>query len=45
MLRTQPKTVISFAANYETITRLFRDYDALIIKYQAELEVESENQN
>jgi len=42
MLRTQPKTVISFAANYETITRLFRDYDALIIKYQAELEVESE---
>jgi lysyl-tRNA synthetase, class I len=33
MLRTQPKTVINFAPNYETITRLFRDYDALIEKY------------
>lgn len=35
MLRTQPKTVINFAPNYETTTRLFRDYDALIDKYQA----------
>ena len=30
MLRTQPKSVINFAPNYETITRLFRDYDTLI---------------
>jgi lysyl-tRNA synthetase, class I len=35
MLRTQPKTGINFAPNYETITRLFRDYDTLIEKYQA----------
>lgn len=35
MLRTQPKTVINFAPNYETTTRLFRDYDTLIEKYQA----------
>jgi lysyl-tRNA synthetase, class I len=34
MLRTQPKTVINFAPNYETITRLFRDYDTLVEKYQ-----------
>ncbi len=33
MLRTQPKTVINFAPNYETITRLFRDYDALLNQY------------
>jgi hypothetical protein len=33
MLRTQPKTVINFAPNYETTTRLFRDYDTLINKY------------
>jgi lysyl-tRNA synthetase class 1 len=32
MLRTPPKTVINFSPNYETITRLFRDYDTLIIK-------------
>jgi lysyl-tRNA synthetase class 1 len=38
MLRTQPKTVINFAPNYETITRLFRDYDNLINKYQQELD-------
>ena len=37
MLRTQPKTVINFAPNYETITRLFRDYDNLNNKYQEEL--------
>lgn len=37
MLRTQPKTVINFAPNYETVTRLFRDYDNLIIKYEEEL--------
>ena len=37
MLRTQPKSVINFAPNYETITRLFRDYDALINKYQEQL--------
>jgi lysyl-tRNA synthetase, class I len=36
MLRTPPKTVINFSPNYETITRLFRDYDALIDKYGAE---------
>jgi lysyl-tRNA synthetase class 1 len=35
MLRTQPKTVINFAPNYETTTRLFRDYDTLMEKYQA----------
>jgi len=35
MLRTQPKTVINFAPNYETTTRLFRDYDILINKYQS----------
>lgn len=35
MLRTQPKTVINFSPNYETITRLFRDYDTLIDKSQA----------
>ncbi|MDB9517113.1 lysine--tRNA ligase [Roseofilum reptotaenium CS-1145] len=34
MLRTPPKTVINFAPNYETTTRLFRDYDTLIAKYQ-----------
>ena len=33
MLRTQPKTAINFSPNYETITRLFRDYDAAIEKY------------
>ncbi|BAQ63513.1 lysine--tRNA ligase [Geminocystis sp. NIES-3709] len=33
MLRTQPKTVINFAPNYETITRLFRDYDNLLNDY------------
>jgi lysyl-tRNA synthetase, class I len=35
MLRTQPRSVINFAPNYETITRLFRDYDNLIDKYRA----------
>lgn len=34
MLRTPPKTVINFAPNYETTTRLFRDYDTLMGKYQ-----------
>jgi lysyl-tRNA synthetase class 1 len=34
MLRTQPKSVINFAPNYETITRLFRDYDTLLEKYR-----------
>ena len=34
MLRTRPKSVINFAPNYETITRLFRDYDNLIAKHQ-----------
>ena len=44
MLRTQPKTVINFAPNYETITRLFRDYDSLIVKYQTlSLEVQQES--
>jgi lysyl-tRNA synthetase class 1 len=33
MLRTQPRSVINFAPNYETTTRLFRDYDTLINKY------------
>ena len=36
MLRTQPRSVINFSPNYETITRLFRDYDTLIEKYQAD---------
>ncbi|MFM7886273.1 MAG: lysine--tRNA ligase [Pseudanabaena sp.] len=34
MLRTQPRSVINFMPNYETVTRLFRDYDTLIGKYQ-----------
>lgn len=36
MLRTQPRSVINFSPNYETITRLFRDYDTLIDKYQTD---------
>jgi lysyl-tRNA synthetase class 1 len=40
MLRTQPKTAINFAPNYETTTRLFRDYDGLMEKYQAHLETD-----
>ncbi|MBO9998494.1 MAG: lysine--tRNA ligase [Cyanobacteria bacterium SID2] len=35
MLRTPPKTAINFSPNYETITRLFRDYDTAIEKYEA----------
>ncbi|MFM7371255.1 MAG: class I tRNA ligase family protein, partial [Sphaerospermopsis kisseleviana] len=42
MLRTQPRTVINFAPNYETITRLFRDYDTLISKYQDNSELTEE---
>lgn len=38
MLRTQPKTVINFAPNYETITRLFRDYDNLLNEYAKKAE-------
>ena len=34
MLRTQPRSVINFMPNYETVTRLFRDYDTLIEKFQ-----------
>lgn len=34
MLRTMPRTVINFQPNYETVTRLFRDYDTLQDKYQ-----------
>ncbi|MEM8642483.1 MAG: lysine--tRNA ligase [Cyanobacteria bacterium P01_G01_bin.54] len=37
MLRTKPKTVINFAPNHETTTRLFRDYDGLLVKYQSRL--------
>ena len=33
VLRTQPRTAINFAPNYETITRLLRDYDTLMGKY------------
>ncbi|MGK7944483.1 MAG: lysine--tRNA ligase [Microcystaceae cyanobacterium] len=43
MLRTQPKTVINFEPNYETITRLFRDYDNLIQKYETELEKQGDS--
>ncbi|NJK33696.1 MAG: lysine--tRNA ligase [Oscillatoriales cyanobacterium SM2_2_1] len=32
MLRTPPRTVINFSPNYETLTRLCRDYDTLIDK-------------
>lgn len=32
MLRTPPKTAINFSPNYETIARLFRDYDTLVEK-------------
>jgi lysyl-tRNA synthetase, class I len=39
MLRTQPRTAINFSPNYETITRLFRDYDNLIDKYRANPEL------
>ncbi|HBL11541.1 MAG TPA: lysine--tRNA ligase [Cyanobacteria bacterium UBA11162] len=42
MLRTQPKSVINFAPNYETITRLFRDYDTLIENYKTQIEENSE---
>jgi lysyl-tRNA synthetase class 1 len=42
MLRTQPRTVINFAPNYETITRLFRDYDTLISKYEVNPELTEE---
>ncbi len=42
MLRTQPKTVINFAPNYETVSRLFRDYDTLINKYVANSELTEE---
>ncbi|HEY9876242.1 MAG TPA: lysine--tRNA ligase [Candidatus Obscuribacterales bacterium] len=42
MLRTQPRTVINFAPNYETITRLFRDYDTLNKKYQNQVEANPE---
>jgi len=42
MLRTPPKTVINFSPNYETITRLFRDYDALIDKSRSESKSESD---
>ena len=42
MLSTQPRTVITFAPNYETITRLFRDYDTLISKYQDNSELTEE---
>ncbi len=42
MLRTQPKTVINFAPNYETITRLFRDYDNLLNEYE-QLQKDDEN--
>lgn len=34
MLRTQPKTAIDFSPNYENVTRLFRDYDTLMQKYE-----------
>ncbi len=34
MLRTAPKTAINFSPNYETIARLFRDYDTLIEKFE-----------
>ncbi|KYC42930.1 lysine--tRNA ligase [Scytonema hofmannii PCC 7110] len=43
MLRTQPRTVINFAPNYETVTRLLRDYDTLVENYQAYLETQPEN--
>jgi lysyl-tRNA synthetase, class I len=39
MLRTQPRTAINFSPNYETVTRLFRDYDNLIDKYRANPEL------
>jgi lysyl-tRNA synthetase class 1 len=42
MLRTQPRTVINFVPNYETITRLFRDYDTLINKYSNSPELTEE---
>lgn len=42
MLRTQPRTVISFAPNYDTVTRLVRDYDALIDKYRSDRETTGE---
>jgi lysyl-tRNA synthetase, class I len=39
MLRTQPRTAINFSPNYETTTRLFRDYDNLIDKYRSQPEL------
>ena len=38
MLRTQPRSVINFEPNHETITRLFRDYDALVDRFAEEIE-------
>ena len=43
ILRTRPKTVINFAPKYETTTRLFRDYDSLMGKYQALEQTETDN--
>ncbi len=43
ILRTQPKSVINFSPNQETITRLFRDYDTLIEKYRAQIEADPEH--
>jgi lysyl-tRNA synthetase, class I len=45
MLRTPPKTAINFAPNYETVTRLFRDYDVLIDKYRNLPDSEREEAN
>jgi lysyl-tRNA synthetase, class I len=42
MLRTQPRTVINFETNYETITRLLRDYDTLIEKFKSSNDSETE---
>jgi lysyl-tRNA synthetase class 1 len=42
MLRTPPRTAINFAPNYETTTRLFRDYDTAIEKYR---QLSTENPN
>ncbi|MDX1976569.1 MAG: lysine--tRNA ligase [Pseudanabaenaceae cyanobacterium bins.68] len=43
MLRTQPRTVINFSPNYETITRLFRDYDLLVDKAIASPDLEGDD--
>jgi lysyl-tRNA synthetase, class I len=42
MLRTQPRSVINFSPNLDTVSRLFRDYDTLNNKYREKPELEED---